>query len=568
MFSTFSLSQPAAEPRAEAKRQRNRYSRLICLGCRERRIRCELPKDVAVPRSGELHEVQTPCYRCRRLDLRCVVRQTILGRPSTQSSTVVAAHVQRAAICNVEPRIRTGSLPQAVSQYAVFIVDDSNDSQIDVVVPNDPLLDGDTRHWNNGILLREPRSPEMIFIMCAIDTIRQENVEQEWFRHLPACYGHAPVLNLPIKAQVQVCAYARGLAGTTSTGCYHALSLAFGALQASIEREHEQPHDLVLATMALLATFEGTMKRSGIPTRLHIDGLAAVIAARPATQPVTELERDILDWYIAESCVMACFQGTTSPFGNISRAYFTHQGLGWGDSDRAQLMALGNELYIHIPRLVILMRTLRLQPTPQHGLLVDLYRLLQSLLELRDSRAERRFMEHATFRPSNDLATPLSQSLSFASVKDYEALACYWQSRLSLLRIERHLHGLLASCAARKVDTNLQTLSLPRSFAPQTSEILLIAKRLLMSADYAATLPLFRQKHLLAYAMVAVWGVTRDGSLQQDGESMNCLMELLLLRVNRALNMDPRLVAEDMDEAAGIFVGGERKGRFAKLYGL
>jgi hypothetical protein len=89
-----------------------------------------------------------------------------------------------------------------------------------------------------------------------------------------------------------------------------------------------------------------------------------------------------------------------------------------------------------------------------------------------------------------------------------------------------------------------------------------------MSADYATTLPLFRQKHLLAYAMVVVWGITRDNSVQQGVESINCLLELLLSRVNHALNIKPRLVAEDMDEAAEIFVGGERKGRLAKLYGL
>lgn len=198
------------------------------------------------------------------------------------------------------------------------------------------------------------------------------------------------------------------------------------------------------------------------------------------------------------------------------------------------------------------------------------YKLLQSLLELRDSEAERRVMENATFRLSDnsDTIPPLIQSLHFASVKDYEALACYWQSRLSLLRLERHLHGLFAPWALEKVNTDLRTVILSRSFAPQTSEICLIAKHLLMSADYAAALPLFRQKHMLAYAMVVVWGATRNTGIQQVAESTNCLSELLLLKVNRALNIEPRLVAEDMDDAADIFIGGERRGRLAKLYGL
>lgn len=446
------------------------------------------------------------------------------------------------------------------------IVQDYDDKRIDSGVSNDLPLDGDT----GILLLHAPQSSEMAVISYAIDTLRQENVEQEWFRHLPAYYGHAPVLDLAVKAQVQACAYARGAARTTSTDCYHALSLAFDALRVSIEQSHVQSHDLILAATALLAPFEGTIKRDGVPTRVHIDGLAAVIAARPATQAGTEVVRDILDWYAAESSVMVCFQGTLSPFEKIPRAYFTHEGLGCGDSDRAQLMALGNELYVRIPRLVILARALRFQPASRHGLLMDTYKLLQSLLELRDSEAERRVMESATFRLSDnsDTIPPLIQSLHFASVKDYEALACYWQSRLSLLRLERHLHGLFAPWALEKVNTDLRTVILSRSFAPQTSEICLIAKHLLMSADYAAALPLFRQKHMLAYAMVVVWGATRNTGIQQVAESTNSFSELLLLKVNRALNIEPRLVAEDMDDAADIFIGGERRGRLAKLYGL
>lgn len=566
MFSTFSLSK-SKTPRPEAGGSRDKYSRLICLGCHERRIRCELPKDVIIPKSGEVREVETPCYRCRRLGFRCVVRQTILGRPRTQSKSVAAAHHQRARIGDIEPRVRTKPLQPDIRQYIMPIVHDYDDKRIDSGVSNDLPLDGDTRLRNEGIsLLHAPQSSEMAVISYAIDTIRQENVEQEWFRHLPAYYGHAPVLDLAVKAQVQACAYARGVARMTSTDCYHALSLAFDALRISIEQSHGQSHDLILAATALLAPFEGTIKRDGVPTRVHIDGLAAVIAARPATQAGTEVVRDILDWYAAESSVMACFQGTLSPFEKIPRAYFTREGLGCSDSDRANLMALGNELYVRIPRLVILARALRLQPASRHGLLMDTYKLLQSLLELRDSEAERRVMENATFRLSDNSDT--IQNLHFASVKDYEALACYWQSRLSLLRLERHLHGLFASWALEKVNTDLRTVILSRSFAPQTSEGFLIAKHLLMSADYAATLPLFRQKHMLAYAMVVVWGATRNNGIQQVAESTNCLSELLLLKVNRALHIEPRLVAEDMDDAADIFIGGERKGRLAKLYDL
>lgn len=79
-----------------SKRSRGAYSRLICLGCRERRIKCELPNDVVVPDPGELQTTQTPCYRCKKLGVPCVVRRTRLGRPGPGdgSTTSLPAAVQ------------------------------------------------------------------------------------------------------------------------------------------------------------------------------------------------------------------------------------------------------------------------------------------------------------------------------------------------------------------------------------------------------------------------------------------------------------------------------------------
>lgn len=60
---------------ATFKRRREKYSRLICLGCRSRRIRCVLPDITIVPSS----EPQTPdkaCQRCAQNGLDCVVDYT------------------------------------------------------------------------------------------------------------------------------------------------------------------------------------------------------------------------------------------------------------------------------------------------------------------------------------------------------------------------------------------------------------------------------------------------------------------------------------------------------------
>jgi hypothetical protein len=368
------------------------------------------------------------------------------------------------------------------------------------------------------------------------------------------------------------CAYNRGVWKVTSRDCYHALSLALEAVQVSIKQVHVDPNDHVLASTALLAPFEGVIKRDGIPTRLHVQGLAAILVARPASYPVTQLAIEILDFIACESAVMACIQGTPSPFEGLPRAYFANDRMGRCDSDQARLKALGKELFIRIARLVMLVRSLRLQP-PQNQLLLDALRLSESLLKLEDSEAERRLLRRIKVQPSSDpnAISSIRQSLHFTSIEDFEALAYYWQSRVSLLRLVWHLNGLSMLTGVQDDDADERGDSIKPSYGPRTNEIFRFAKNILMCSDYAATLRLNKHVRLFAHAMVVVWGVTMGMpafSHDCDGEEPGALDDLLLRKVNVTLRAKPDLTIEDMDEAADIFVGGQRKGRFAQLFGL
>lgn len=427
--------------------------------------------------------------------------------------------------------------------------------------------------WYRGrgtLLLHKPQSPETAVIIQALDTLRCEHVEEEWFRHLPAYYGHTPALDLAVEALVQASAYARGEPEVKSGACFQALSSALSAVQASLTNSYEQATDDMLAATALLAPFEGTIKRNGVPSRLHIEGLAAVVAARSNAQAITQLARDIIDWYAAESCVMACIHGIPSPLESIPQAYYASDGKSYGESDAAQLKALGNELSVHMPRLVNLLRTLRKQPSPQYELLVNAYEISQSLLQLQDPLVEKRFMLYITDRPSDsfDPGPDCAQRLHFPSARDYEALACYWQARLSLLRLERHLYGLFASPEGLTGSTDSQTTPLPLNFGPRTEEMSRLARHLVTAAENAPALPLFKQQHLLAHSMIVVWGATMDAGVEVSTQTTDSLPELLLYKVNRSLNTKPWFTSEDMNEAAEMFIGGEPGGKLAKFYGF
>ncbi|KAH7347964.1 hypothetical protein BKA66DRAFT_563773 [Pyrenochaeta sp. MPI-SDFR-AT-0127] len=431
-----------------------------------------------------------------------------------------------------------------------------------------------TRRNGNALLIHMPQSIETVIIIRALDTLRREKVEKEWFRHLPAHVGHTPALDLSIKATVAACAYARGVPKLTSGDCYQALALALNAVKANITQSDSELNDDILASTALLAPFEGIIKKHGIPTRLHVEGLAAILAARPATYPVTQLARDIFDFHACDSAIMACIQGTPSPFESVAPAYFANDRIGYSDSDRAQLKALGSELFIRLPRLVGFVRLLRLQSSSHNRLLLDALRLLKSLLRLQDSEAEGRLLRSINIHPSSDTeaTSPLRQSLHFASVDDFEALAYYWQNRLSLLRLEQCLHTLSLSSDLQAEYPDELGVSFCSSFEPRVNEMFRLVENVMMCAEYAGTLPLRKHDRLFAYAMVVVWGVTMDvpGALShiQNREGTSPLSVLLLQRVNTRLAAKADLTVEDLDAAADIFVGGQPKGRFVEIYGL
>ncbi|KAL7907524.1 hypothetical protein GGI35DRAFT_89733 [Trichoderma velutinum] len=63
---------------------RGRYARLICRGCRARKIKCILPSRADLGPLCSPQPKSTSCERCRNLDLECFIEQTHLGRPAAK----------------------------------------------------------------------------------------------------------------------------------------------------------------------------------------------------------------------------------------------------------------------------------------------------------------------------------------------------------------------------------------------------------------------------------------------------------------------------------------------------
>jgi hypothetical protein len=521
---------------AGLKRKRDKYSRLICLGCRDRRIRCELPSYVDTPLPGELRTIHTPCRRCKKIGMACIVRQTVLGRPSPRGDATTAASSASS------PALSESSTHSVQSQGALV------------------------RQHGNDLSLHKPHSTHSVLIIHALETLRNEHVEEEWFRHLPAHYGHTPALDLSIQALVTACAYSRGVPKVTVDHCYRALSIAVNAVQETIKQSSGDSNDHILASTALLVPFEGVIRQTGMQTKLHVDGLAAMLAARRPAYPITQLARDIVDFHICETGVMACVQDRPSPFEHIPREYLISNETDGAGRAEVRIKALTNELFARLPRLVMLVRGLRQETALHQGLLREVLQLIGPLLELQDVEAEAWLLENSHTQPSTDVPSPLTQRLEFPSIRNYEALANYWQGRLMLLRLVWRVqeYNSVNGEQVGRLDG--------RGAAHWSSEMSRLADSLLMCAQYAGTLLLFKQHRLLAHAMVVVWGATLDVSVgcdySHDGMISDTMAAFILQHVNIALPAKPAFTAKDVDVAADVSAGGRPRGRVAQFYGM
>ncbi|KAL2382505.1 hypothetical protein RJZ90_003217 [Blastomyces dermatitidis] len=77
------------------RRPRGKYSRLICRGCRSRKIKCILPNPSEITPSAIPQAAGKSCERCCNLNLECIVERTSLGRPAAKRIPRTDSHSSR-----------------------------------------------------------------------------------------------------------------------------------------------------------------------------------------------------------------------------------------------------------------------------------------------------------------------------------------------------------------------------------------------------------------------------------------------------------------------------------------
>lgn len=101
---------------------RGKYARLICRGCRARKIKCVLPSPAEIGPLGIPQSHSMCCERCRTLDLECVIERSFLGRPAAnRAKRVISQFPKSDSSPSTEPSLEDGEhslkLPDSIRQY-------------------------------------------------------------------------------------------------------------------------------------------------------------------------------------------------------------------------------------------------------------------------------------------------------------------------------------------------------------------------------------------------------------------------------------------------------------------
>ena len=105
----------AKMPDSTTKRRREKYSKLICLGCRARRIRCALP-DYSIQPSSQPQPRDKACQRCVQNVFPCVVDSTTLGRPAQKRNCIDQASNQQQFNQSSDTRPQNGDFEDTASR--------------------------------------------------------------------------------------------------------------------------------------------------------------------------------------------------------------------------------------------------------------------------------------------------------------------------------------------------------------------------------------------------------------------------------------------------------------------
>lgn len=341
-------------------------------------------------------------------------------------------------------------------------------------------------------------------------------MQHTWVSLLPARIGYSACLDSATAALVAACRYRRGSAGVSLEAALKALGSALSILNAQLSSAAEKTDDWTLASVAVLSSAAACRSRHSMVDPSHVDGLTTLLTLHPADLPVSEIGKGVCDYHLFDSFISSVVKQLLSRLEELPPSFYLPPA-GAVQPPGTRLKAVGNMLYVHLPRLIGLIR--QSKGSRSSGVafsLVDTAKMIRSagsLAAFEDEAAESALSHRLSITESSDSPyRGLSKwSFVFRCPAECDAAASYWMTRINILR-------LCLRIWETDPEACCQHSGLP-SKGDALKEIDLLARNILMSAQYAQTQRARKRRRLLAHAMVACWEWLQDCSVQRRNDS-------------------------------------------------
>nr|OQO31232.1 hypothetical protein B0A51_02072 [Rachicladosporium sp. CCFEE 5018] len=347
-----------------------------------------------------------------------------------------------------------------------------------------------------------------------------------WFQFAPQRLGHSPCFDLTIAALMTIYHYQRGTNGIVLSHCYRSLQVALPAIRRATESEEQRWDDLTLASIAAVYSCQPGKAEEKVISNPHLNGLMSMLT----------------------------IEGEAWADDGVREA-------GLISTPSGDLRAQGNKLSIRLPRLVLLVRAATRRNAESEAVAMAL-KSAESLVKDFEYTVGRRLYPNVEVIDILQAKSPGANWLTVVQpdLANLTSRLHYWHTRVALLRVCIRLE---------KASPDLYPqYELPDPVSAQT-ELRRIYNDVLI-AIYFARLPwCYLQRRVFLQALLMCWGELRSADLGPAPlENLEVEEAWLLSRMHEILTpfVTIHLSAEDLDEAAGVFVGQKIAGRFKELF--
>lgn len=250
------------------------------------------------------------------------------------------------------------------------------------------------------LVIHKPSSAATQLRLELVAMIERTQRTGTWMNLVPARIGRSEAIDSGVKAIVKAVEHANLNTSITEESCLGSYSKAIITLRDDMQKSVSS--DDLLMTVALLVNFERVFAYSSVPLRSHMHGIVALLMGQAKScLPPSDLTRAVLYQFWAVAFIGPCVMGVPSPF-EISRWLKAEPVLLVEDELKApwkvvlRLRKMANQLYIRLPRLIMLVKGVQSDPNPEK--INEAIRLAKELLEIEGMDAESEILHHVQVR--------------------------------------------------------------------------------------------------------------------------------------------------------------------------